>query len=140
MTFGKFYMVWVLMGFSASTLSYAYGPCDIDEAKLCDGNLHQQTVKECLHKNLDQLSPECRDFVKTKEKSWSKIRVSWQEVRSSCEAEIKKNCRDLEPDAQEMMKAIQVCLMSTAQSLTSECKRNLNRHIREHQPNIKEIP
>ena len=130
----------VIMSFLMASQAFAYGPCDDDEAKFCDSKTHQQTVKECLHKRLDELSQECRDFVKSKEESWSKVRSSWDQVRSTCEADIKKHCKDLDKEVHEMMKAVQVCLMSEGKNLAVSCKKDLNRHIREHQPNIRELP
>ncbi len=118
----------------------AYGPCDDDEEKFCAKDTHQETVRECLHKKISQLSPECRDFVKTKESAWSKTQLSWEAVKKTCQTDIKKHCKDMDQENLGKMKAVQVCLMSEGKSLSEECKKDLNRHIRDHQPNIKEIP
>jgi hypothetical protein len=120
--------------------SVAYGPCDEDEAKFCAKDTHQETVRECLHKRMDQLSPECRDFVKTKESGWSKTQTSWDSVKNACQIDIKKHCKEMDPETLSKMKAVQVCLMSEGKNLQASCKKDLNRHIRDHQPNIKEIP
>lgn len=118
----------------------AYGPCDDDEAKFCAKDTHQETVRECLHKKIGQLSAECRDFVKSKESGWTKTQSSWESVKKSCRADIKKHCKDMDQETLDKMKAVQVCLMSEGKSLSTDCKKDLNRHIRDHQPNIKEIP
>lgn len=118
----------------------AYGPCDDDEAKYCDQNTHQETVKACLHKRIDELTPGCRDFVKSQEDSWSKVKSSWNQVKIACESSIKNLCSRLDQDTMDKMKAVQVCLMSDAKSLDKACKKDLNRHIHDHQPNIKELP
>lgn len=117
-----------------------YGPCDDDEGKFCSKDIHQETVRECLHKRIGQLTAECRDFVKSKESSWAKTQTSWAVVKKTCQSDIQKHCKDMDQDTMEKMKAVQVCLMSEGKNLTDSCKKDLNRHIREHQPNIKELP
>jgi hypothetical protein len=133
-------MLFILTSILLAEKSIAYGPCDDDEAKFCAKDTHQETVRECLHKKVDQLSPECRDFVKTKESSWAKTQTSWESVKMSCQLDIKRHCKDLDQENLEKMKAVQVCLMSEGKSLQDACKKDLNRHIREHQPSLKEIP
>ena len=79
-------------------------------------------------------------IIPTKESSWAKTQTSWESVKKSCQLDIKKHCKDLDQENLEKMKAVQVCLMSEGKNLQDGCKKDLNRHIRDHQPNIKEIP
>lgn len=128
-------ILWVL---NAAGTTYAYGPCDEDEAKLCDTHSHAETVKACLHKNVDRLSADCKAFVKAKDAEWQKTVKSWDLVKTACASDTEKHCK--EATKQEQMKALQVCLMAEAKALTSACKQDLNRHIREFQPSIKALP
>jgi|GEM_PF-3036649 len=127
------------LSFGASIL-WAYGPCDEDVQKLCTGEFHQETARTCLHKKVEQLSPECKSFVKSKEESFKKTTASWDKVKSACTSEIDKDCADVKAKADELIKAMQVCLMTVSEKLSADCKKDMNRHIKEFQPNIREIP
>lgn len=118
----------------------AYGPCDEDVQKLCKGEFHQETERTCLHKKIDQLSAECKAFVKGKEDSWKKTMTSWDKVKVACQKEIDKECAEVKAKADEAIKALQVCLMMVSENLGTECKKDMNRHIKEYQPGIREIP
>ena len=128
----------IIISLSLCHAAQAYGPCDEDEAKLCDSNTHAETVKACLHKNVERLTAECKAFVKSKEADWQKTINSWSLVKKSCASEVQKQCS--EEAKMEQMKALQVCLMAEAESLSAACKKDLNRHIREFQPSIKPLP
>jgi hypothetical protein len=62
---------------------------------------------------------------------------SFQSVRIHCQSEIKKLCHEVE--CPELMKPMQVCLMTFDQDLSKECIRDLNRHIRAFQPYVKTL-
>jgi hypothetical protein len=119
---------------------FAYGPCDEDVQKLCKGEFHQETERTCLHKKVEQLSAECKAFVKGKEDSWKKTMTSWDKVKVACQKEIDKECAEVKAKADEAIKALQVCLMMVSENLGTECKKDMNRHIKEFQPGIREIP
>jgi hypothetical protein len=123
-----------------STGLRAYGPCDEDVQKLCKSEFHQETERNCLHKKVEQLSAECQAFVKGKEGSWKKTMTSWDKVKVACQKEIDKECAELKGKADESIKGLQVCLMMVSENLGSECKTEMNRHIKEFQPGIREIP
>jgi hypothetical protein len=125
--------------FEIRSQALAYGPCDEDTEKLCANDTHQETVKACLHKKVDQLSPDCKKFVQSKESDWQKVLDSWATVKSACKSELAKNCKDYLDQDDEKMKGTQVCLMTEAKSLSAECKKELNRHIHDFQPGIKEV-
>jgi hypothetical protein len=135
----KTLFIMLALGLSSGSL-LAYGPCDDDVQKLCKGEFHQETERTCLHKKIEQLSPECKNFVKSKEDSWKKMLASWDKVKGACQKEIEKECADVKTKADEPIKALQVCLMMTGETLGSDCKKDINRHIKEFQPNIREIP
>ncbi|HET9235801.1 MAG TPA: hypothetical protein VFO10_01040 [Oligoflexus sp.] len=140
----KTFLITLSLGLISTGL-HAYGPCDEDVQKLCTGEFHQETERTCLHKKVEQLSAECKAFVKSKEDSWKKIMTSWDKVKVACQKEIDKECADVkvkagEPKADEPVKALQVCLMMVSENLGGDCKKDMNRHIKEFQPNIREIP
>lgn len=128
----------MVLGLGLAVSANAYGPCDEDEAKLCDASTHAETIKACLHKNVDRLSPECQAFVKSKDAEWQKTLKSWSQVQKVCDSEAQKHCGD--EVKRDQIKAVQVCLMAEAASLSPGCKKELNRHIREYQPTIKPLP
>ncbi len=132
-----------LITFSLSLLSpalLAYGPCDDDVQKLCKEEFHQETERTCLHKQIDQLSPECKAFVKSKDEDWKNIMTSWDKVKVACQKEIDKECAEINAKAEKPVKALQVCLMMESEKLGGDCKKEMNRHIKDHQPGIREIP
>jgi len=135
----KPFLISLAFGLSSSSL-LAYGPCDEDVQKLCKDEFHQETERTCLHKKVEQLSADCKAFVKGKEDSWKKTMTSWDKVKSACQKEIEKDCAEVKAKADEPIKALQVCLMMVSENLGSECKKDVNRHIKEFQPNIREIP
>jgi hypothetical protein len=135
----KTILITLALGLSSGSL-LAYGPFDEDVQKLCKGEFHQETERTCLHKKVEQLSPECKAFVKGKEDSWKKSMTSWDKVKVACQKEIDKECAEVKTKADEPIKALQVCLMMVSENLGSECKKDMNRHIKEFQPNIRELP
>jgi hypothetical protein len=66
--------------------------------------------------------------------------TSWDKVKVACQKELDKECADVKVKADEPVKALQVCLMMVSEKLGSDCKKDMNRHIKEFQPNIREIP
>jgi hypothetical protein len=120
-------------------VAHAYGPCDADEEKLCASSTHEETVRACLHKKAAQLSPSCRAFVKSQEAEWQKVLESWRRVKAACQKDLAQSCKDELQQADEKMKTLQFCLMTGSETLSASCKQDLNRHIREHQPNIKPL-
>lgn len=124
----------------AATRVLAYGPCDEDVQKLCNGAWHQETERTCLHKKIEQLSPECKAFVKSKEDGWKQTMASWDKAKTACQKEINQECSEVKAKAEEPIKALQVCLMTVSEKLSANCKKEMNRHIKEYQPNIREIP
>jgi hypothetical protein len=137
--FMKNFLITLTLGLMSTSL-LAYGPCDEDVQKLCTGEFHQETERTCLHKKVEQLSAECRAFVKSKEDSWKNTMTSWDKVKVACQKEINKECADVKAKADDPVKALQVCLMMESEKLSSDCKKDMNRHIKEFQPNIREIP
>lgn len=135
----KTFLITLALGPMSGSL-LAYGPCDEDVQKLCNGEFHGETERTCLHKKVEQLSPDCKAFVKSKEDSWKKTMTSWDKVKVTCQKEIDKECADVKAKAEESVKALQVCLMMVSEKLSSDCKKDMNRHIKEFQPNIREIP
>ena len=135
------YLVWIfswtLSGLA--TTGFAYGPCDEDVQKLCTGAFHRETEQTCLHKQIDKLSPDCKMFVKTREDEWKKTMTSWDKVKAACSKEIDKECAEVKSQADEPVKALQVCLMMESEKLSAPCKKEINRHIKEFQPNIRAI-
>lgn len=125
---------------SLAGTAFAYGPCDEDVQKLCNGEFHQETERTCLHKKVDQLSPDCKAFVKSKEDSFKKTMTSWDKVKVACQKDIEQICADVKARADDPVKALQVCLMMDSEKLSADCKKDINRHIKEFQPNIREIP
>lgn len=119
----------------------AYGPCDADAQKLCaSGELHAETTKNCLHFNSDQVvDPSCKDFLERERGEWQKAVDSFTQVRTACKVETEKFCPEL-VNAERKLKAQQTCLMSEGEKLGAECKKAMNRHIKEHQSNLREIP
>jgi hypothetical protein len=124
----------------ASSVAQAYGPCDADEEKFCAAYTHQETTQACLHKKVEQLSPDCQTYVRSREAEWKKTVKSWEQVKKACTADLNKHCQQQLKDEDEKIKALQVCLMSEGQSLEPACKKELNRHIGEFQPGIKPVP
>ncbi len=118
----------------------AYGPCDEDVQKLCKGEFHQETERTCLHKKVEVLSAECKAFVKGKEDSWKKSMTSWDKVKVACQKEIDKDCAEIKAKSDDAVKALQVCLMMASENLGGDCKKDMNRHIKEFQPGIREVP
>jgi hypothetical protein len=118
----------------------AYGPCDSDTEKYCATDTHQETVKACLHKKIEQLAPDCKVFVKSQEEEYLKAVKSFEQVKTACATEIAKKCEAIAKEEDAKAKALQVCLMSESKDLRAPCKQDLNRHIREFQLNIKELP
>jgi hypothetical protein len=137
--FMKNFLISLTLGLMSTGL-LAYGPCDEDVQKLCTGEFHQETERTCLHKKVEQLSADCKAYVKSKEDSWKKTMTSWDKVKVACQKEIDKECADVKVKADEPVKALQVCLMMESEKLGSDCKKDMNRHIKEFQPNIREIP
>ncbi len=123
-----------------STGLLGYGPCDEDVQKLCKVDFHQETERTCLHKKVEQLSAECKAFVKGKEDSWKKSMTSWDKVKVACQKEIDKDCAEIKAKSDDPVKALQVCLMMASENLGGDCKKDMNRHINEFQPGIREIP
>jgi hypothetical protein len=90
----KLFLLSLAIGLSSGNL-LAYGPCDEDVEKLCKGEFHQETTRTCLHKKVEQLSADCKAFVKSKEDSWKKTMISWDKVKSACQKEVEKDCAEV---------------------------------------------
>lgn len=119
--------------------SLAYGPCDEDAQKLCKSETHLETERTCLHKKVNDLSTACKSFVQSKEGEWKKMISSWELVQNSCHLDIERFCQEVKIKPEEPIKEMQVCLMMTSEKIAATCKSEMNRHIKEHQPNILEL-
>lgn len=137
-SFNRF-LILVLACVFGHSEGYAYGPCDQDVQKLCIGAFHQETERTCLHKKIEELSAECKVYVKSKDEDWKKSMASWDKVKVACSKEIDQHCADVKAKTEEPIKALQVCLMTESEKLSAPCKKDVNRHIKEFQPNIREI-
>ena len=124
-----------------ASASFAFGHCDADAQRLCTSEeFHAETEKSCLFLNVDQIQdPLCKDFLKRGEADWKKSVESFRQVRVQCKAEFEKLCPDL-AGAERKLKAQQTCLMAEGEKLGVTCKKELNRHIHDHQSNLREIP
>jgi hypothetical protein len=119
----------------------AYGPCDQDGEKLCGDLGHKETLKNCLHRLQSKTSPECQAFLKSQEGNWQKITASWSKVLDGCKQEINSFCKETLVSSDESgqfknMKDVQVCLMVQKEKIQKTCKNEMNRHIKEFQPNL----
>ncbi len=132
-------LIVALLSFFGHSQGYAYGPCDQDVQKLCTGAFHQETERTCLHKKIEELSAECKSYVKSKEVEWKRSMDSWDAVKIACSKDIDQECAEVKAKAEEAIKALQVCLMTVSEKLSAPCKKDVNRHIKEFQPNIREI-
>lgn len=133
-------LISIIIAFSSS-IGFAYGPCDADATKLCESDdFHGETEKNCLHYSKDQVQDTaCKEFLNREEGNWKKTLESFQAVKAQCKSEMEKSCPEV-AGVERRLKAQQTCLMSTAEKLGTECKKELNRHIREFQSNLREIP
>ncbi|MGE0172509.1 MAG: hypothetical protein AB7T49_06990 [Oligoflexales bacterium] len=113
----------------------AYGPCDEDEEKFCASENHGETVKTCLHTNIDKLSKDCKAFVLTKHDEWKKSVSDLDSVKEKCKEEGEKFCGE-EGSTQ---KPYVVCLMTHGDHLSKDCKTSLNQHITNFLPTIKTL-
>jgi hypothetical protein len=120
-------------------VAHAYGPCDADEEKLCASKTHEETVRACLHKKVAELSPGCKTFVQSQDAEWRKVLASWRRVKAACQKNLAQSCKDALQQTDEKMKTLQFCLMADSETLSVACKQDLNRHIRDFQPNIKPV-
>ncbi len=66
-----------------------------------------------------------------------KKQKSFALVRTRCKSEIEKLCQGIE--CPQLMKPTQVCLMMNDGDISKECKREINRHIKEYQPSVKAL-
>lgn len=119
----------------------AYGPCDKDAEKLCSDLGHKETLKNCLHRLKNKTSSECQSFLQSQEGSWQKLTGSWSKVLEVCKREFNDLCKETlvmegGEGAFKNMKDQQVCLMAHREKLQPQCKSEINRHIKEYQPNL----
>lgn len=83
------------------------GPCAEDIQKFCDGAKGSE-AQECLEKNKDNLSTECKAMQEKVEK-----------FKKACEADVKKFCsKDTATKKGHPMR----CLMKNRNNLSKECK------------------
>ena len=113
--------------------------CKDDEEKLCgqSSKLHQETKTNCMHEQIDKITNKiCKEEYSKSIKSWLEKKQSFESVKKACTDVVKKKC----PDDLDSRKNFKVCLMMNQDDLTAACKKNLNMHIKNHLPGLKEIP
>lgn len=91
----------------------ADNPCRADAAKLCPGIPRGQELRECMMKNRDLLSPECKAY---KEKK--------RAAHGACRADVKKFCADVQPGDGR----IKNCLRLHENELSGECRAARGNH------------
>lgn len=128
-------LITALFALIVSFDAFAYGPCDADAEKLCATAHHGETTKVCLHKNAEKVSEDCRAFLKKEEKGFQDREKSLGQVRQACKDDITKFCAE----SRDSDKPLTVCLMGSGEKLQESCKTDVNRHIRDHLPGIRQI-
>lgn len=103
---------------SADEAATAVGPCKQDVATLCPGiEPGKGAIKECLKKNQDKLSAECKDKFAAKKEE---VKGKMKDIEETCKAEVEKYCADVKKGKGKIVK----CLIEKKdeEGFAAECK------------------
>ncbi|SMF36412.1 hypothetical protein [Pseudobacteriovorax antillogorgiicola] len=116
----------------------SYSKCESDKKSLCgEGSAFaNETKTNCLQEQFEKIKDKaCKEQLEASRKGWQKLQDSFKAVKKTCDAIVDKEC----PEDKTSQKNYKVCLMMNSGKLSLECKNELNRHIKEHLPGIREV-
>lgn len=113
-----FFMIFCTTQLVSANDAEEKGPCKQDMEKLCPGiKAGGGAIRECLKKNKDQLSAECKEKMeKRKEKR--------DELHAACKSEAESFCKDVEKGDGRVIKCLKE--KSSESGFGAECKKSLD--------------
>lgn len=97
------------------------GPCRADVEKLCPNLPKGPQLRECIQKNKDNFSAECKEFKKQKREAWK-----------ACKADKEKFCSNVEHGGGR----VKACLQSHEKELAGECRSLIQQKMQEKKTSL----